>query len=722
MLRRRGAAVAAALASTTVGRRAASGVGAGTVESQWQQWGRLRRRVAQRQLQQQHHHQQARRSFFRSSEGSAGGGGGGGASASELQWRASRLGTNPEAHNGFMKELLRSDVAGAITAYEKGLVQQTPETLAAYLQALVAEGRLNGSRLAEVLHKGQMVEEVARRNASGAAGVAGGSELGNILGGFAASGARGAAGSASQAKGAAGGLFGGGAMGAAAGQLGSAEAPLYFTQAEPSLRSYVFRTMRFVLGGFLLYSALGAFVGLDEKGGAGGIATRLAGGKSDAVTPVTDINTRFKDCMGVEEAKGELEEVVHYLKDPEHFTKLGGKLPKGILLVGPPGTGKTLLARAVAGEAGVPFFYTSGSEFEEMFVGVGARRVRELFTAAKKNSPCIVFIDEIDAIGSSRNPKDQQYMRMTLNQMLVELDGFKKNEGIIVLAATNVPEALDKALVRPGRFDTQVVVPNPDVEGRRKILAVHAKKVIIGKNVDMQIIARGTPGFSGAELANLINVAALKAAMDGAKAVSMAHLEYAKDKILMGAERKSAVISEENRRLTAYHEGGHALVALNTDGAMPVHKATIVPRGQALGMVTQLPDKDQTSVSRRQMLARLDVCMGGRVAEEIIFGEKDVTSGASSDLKQATDLATAMVTRYGFSDKVGLASADRSSLSGEMRKLVDEEVKRMLNEAYERARGVLMKHEKELHKLANELLEKETLDAKQLKELVGSKA
>ena len=600
-------------------------------------------------------------------------------------------------------------------------MQQTTETLSTYLRALVSEGRLSGSRLAEVLHKGQMVEEVARQSGGVAAAQ-----------GFAASAMRGAAASGRVGGGAGGGgsllggsplgaLFGtagGTGAGAAAAQLGSAEAPLYFTQAEPSWRSYVFRTMRFLLGGFLLYSAMGAFIGLDQ-GGGGGIARTLTG-KSEAVTPVKNIATRFADCMGVEEAKQELQEVVRYLKDPQAFTKLGGKLPKGILLVGPPGTGKTLLARAVAGEAGVPFFYTSGSEFEEMFVGVGARRVRDLFAAAKKSSPCIVFIDEIDAIGSKRNPKDQQYMRMTLNQLLVELDGFKQNAGVIVLAATNLKQTLDKALVRPGRFDTEVVVPNPDVEGRKQILGVHSKKVIIGDDVDLEIIARGTPGFSGAELANLVNVAALKASMDNAAAVGMSQLEYAKDKILMGAERKSAVISEESRRLTAYHEGGHALVAMNTDGAMPVHKATIVPRGQALGMVTQLPDKDQTSISRRQMLARLDVCMGGRVAEELIFGKKDVTSGASSDLQQATDLATAMVTRYGFSEKVGLASADRSSLSGEMKRVVDEEVKTMLNEAYERARDVLKTHEKDLHCLAKELLEKETLTAQQIRELCSA--
>jgi ATP-dependent metalloprotease len=428
----------------------------------------------------------------------------------------------------------------------------------------------------------------------------------------------------------------------------------------------------------------------------------------------------FDDVKGCDEAKAELQEIVEYLKNPDLFTKLGGKLPKGVLLSGPPGTGKTLLARAVAGEAGVPFFYRAGSEFEEMFVGVGSKRVRQLFKAAKAKMPCIIFIDEIDAVGTSRKAFETQ-SRKTLNQLLTEMDGFEQNEGIIVIAATNIPEQLDPALTRPGRFDRLVHVPNPDIGGRREILRHYLLNKPVADDVDVESIARGTSGFSGAELFNLVNMAAVQAAVSGETAISLERLEWAKDRIIMGVERKSAVLTEESKKLTAYHEAGHAVVALRTPGAMPVHKATIVPRGNALGMVTQLPDKDETSITRKQLLARLDVCMGGRVAEELIFGKDEVTTGALSDLQQATRLATYMVGEVGLSALVGPVHVDSMSKGGRRatEALVDKEVVQLLRDSHARVTKLLTRHTGDLHALSAEMLAKETLTGPEIVRLLG---
>ncbi|ORZ18660.1 peptidase family M41-domain-containing protein [Absidia repens] len=433
---------------------------------------------------------------------------------------------------------------------------------------------------------------------------------------------------------------------------------------------------------------------------------------------------KFEDVQGCDEAKDELEEIVQFLKNPHRYTELGGKLPKGVLLTGPPGTGKTLLARAVAGEAGVPFFFMSGSEFDEMYVGVGAKRIRELFAAARAKSPSIVFIDEIDAIGSKRNPKDQSYMKQTLNQLLVDLDGFSQTEGVIFIAATNFPELLDKALVRPGRFDRTVNVPLPDVRGRIQILNQHMKTISMAPNVDVGVIARGTPGFSGAELANLVNQAAIQASREGAKEVGMDHLEFAKDKSIMGAERKSAVITDESKRLTAYHEGGHALLAYYTPGAMPLHKATIMPRGRALGMTIQLPEIDKDSYTKKEYIAQIDVCMGGRVAEVMIFGSDNVTSGAHSDIVKATDIARQMVRNLGMDEKVGCVNysdEDMLQLSMETKLLIESAIKALVMDAEKRAIEILTTHEEELHRLAKALVEYETLTQEEIINVIKNK-
>ncbi|MEM8750984.1 MAG: ATP-dependent zinc metalloprotease FtsH [Pseudomonadota bacterium] len=446
----------------------------------------------------------------------------------------------------------------------------------------------------------------------------------------------------------------------------------------------------------------------------------------------------FEDVAGVDEAKEDLIEIVDFLRDPQKFQRLGGKMPHGVLLVGPPGTGKTLTARAVAGEANVPFFTISGSDFVEMFVGVGASRVRDMFEQAKKNAPCIIFIDEIDAVGRHRGAglgggNDER--EQTLNQLLVEMDGFETNEGIILIAATNRPDVLDPALLRPGRFDRQVVVSNPDIMGREAILKVHVKNVPLAPNVDLKVVARGTPGFSGADLMNLVNEAALLAARREKRLVTAQEFDDAKDKVMMGAERRTMVMSEEEKRNTAYHEAGHALVAISVPSSHPVHKATIIPRGRALGMVMQLPERDQISMSYEEMTSRLAVMMAGRVAEELTFGKKNVTSGAQSDIEQATRLARAMVTQWGYSDKLGKVAygenqqevflghsvAQSKNVSEETAQIIDAEVRRLVDEGFNEAKKILTKRKKDLEALAQGLLEYETLTGSEIDDLMNGK-
>ncbi|XP_041924198.1 ATP-dependent zinc metalloprotease YME1L1-like isoform X1 [Alosa sapidissima] len=451
---------------------------------------------------------------------------------------------------------------------------------------------------------------------------------------------------------------------------------------------------------------------------------RTTSGLDSAVDPVQVKNVTFEHVKGVEEAKNELQEVVEFLRNPQKFTVLGGKLPKGILLVGPPGTGKTLLARAVAGEADVPFYYASGSEFDEMFVGVGASRIRNLFKEAKANAPCVIFIDELDSVGGKRIESPMHpYSRQTINQLLAEMDGFKPNEGVIVIGATNFAEALDNALIRPGRFDMQVTVPRPDVKGRTEILNWYLKKIKMDEGINAEIIARGTVGFSGAELENLVNQAALKAAVDGKDMVTMKDLEFAKDKILMGPERRSVDIDAKNKTITAYHESGHAIVAYYTKDAMPINKATIMPRGPTLGHVSMLPENDRWSETRAQLLAQMDVSMGGRVAEELIFGDENITTGASSDFDGATRIAKMMVTRFGMSNKLGVMTyADLTKQSPETQAAIEQEVRVLLQDSYERAKNLLKKYSKEHEKLADALLTYETLDGKEIKMLLEGKA
>ncbi|MDW3203913.1 MAG: ATP-dependent zinc metalloprotease FtsH [Alphaproteobacteria bacterium] len=487
----------------------------------------------------------------------------------------------------------------------------------------------------------------------------------------------------------------------------------------------------------LILIAFWFFIFRQMQGGGG---KAMGFGKSKAKL-LTEKHGRvlFEDVAGIDEAKQELQEVVEFLRDPQKFQRLGGKIPKGVLLVGPPGTGKTLTARAVAGEANVPFFTISGSDFVEMFVGVGASRVRDMFEQGKKNAPCIIFIDEIDAVGRHRGAglgggNDER--EQTLNQLLVEMDGFEANEGVILIAATNRPDVLDPALLRPGRFDRQVVVPNPDILGREKILKVHMRKVPTAPDVDAKVIARGTPGFSGADLANLVNEAALLAARRNRKVVSMRELEDAKDKVLMGSERRSMVMSEEEKKLTAYHEAGHALVGIHVAGNDPLHKVTIIPRGRALGVTMNLPERDRLGYKKMEMNAKLAMMYGGRAAEDIIFGPENVTTGASNDLQQATNLARAMVTEYGMSDKLGRlrynsnqdevflghSVAREQNISEKTAEIIDSEIRRICEEAETLCYQVLRDHEDELHTLANALLEYETLSGDEVRRLLNGES
>src|SRR5471032_27778 len=484
--------------------------------------------------------------------------------------------------------------------------------------------------------------------------------------------------------------------------------------------------MTLLVNGLPLIAFLGVWIFLSRQmQGAGGKAMGFGKSKAKLLNEAHGRVT-FEDVAGVDEAKEDLQEIVEFLRDPQKFQRLGGRIPRGVLLVGPPGTGKTLTARAVAGEANVPFFTISGSDFVEMFVGVGASRVRDMFEQAKKNAPCIIFIDEIDAVGRHRGAglgggNDER--EQTLNQLLVEMDGFEANESVILIAATNRPDVLDPALLRPGRFDRHVVVPNPDLAGREKILRVHLRKVPLAPDVDPRVIARGTPGFSGADLANLVNEGALLAARRGKRVVMMSELEDAKDKVMMGAERRSMAMSDEEKKLTAFHEAGHAIVAISVEGSDPIHKATIIPRGRALGMVMRLPERDALSLTRQKMLADLAVAFGGRLAEELVFGHDKVTTGAQSDIEQATRMARAMVTRFGMSDSLGpIAYAENQdevflghsvsrtqNISEATAQKIDSEIHRIIDECYVRAKTILTERLADLNVLARGLLEYETL-------------
>ncbi|XBA49604.1 hypothetical protein SBP28_004155 [Candidozyma auris] len=583
---------------------------------------------------------------------------------------------NAELQREFYRHLLDNNYPQVVVQrYESPGIGSNPECTQLYIQAL------------QQLGETAKAESVAASLASGSSAGASGAGMG-----------AGAAGN----------------MGFASG-FGSRNEPVHVVVSESNF-TILSKWLKWLIPiALLTYGASNAFNFLVENG-----TLFRSSEVTDKSVDVSRSNVRFKDVCGCDEARAELEEIVEFLRDPSKFTALGGKLPKGVLLTGPPGTGKTLLARATAGEAEVPFFFMSGSEFDELYVGVGAKRIRELFNQAREKAPAIVFIDELDAIGGKRNPKDQAYAKQTLNQLLVELDGFSQSEGIIIIGATNFPQSLDKALTRPGRFDKEVVVELPDVRGRVDILKHHMENVETADDVDPSIIARGTPGFSGAELMNLVNQAAVHASQLSALAVDMSHFEWAKDKILMGAAKKKMVITEESRRNTAYHEAGHAIMAMFSPAATPLYKATILPRGRALGVTFQLPEMDKTDMTKKECFSRLDVCMGGKIAEEMIHGPDNVTSGCSSDLANATSMARAMVTSYGMSDKIGPVrlSDDWESWSPKLRDMADNEVRSFLIESEERTRKLLKEKSVELRRLAEGLLEYETLTREEMEKVV----
>lgn len=496
--------------------------------------------------------------------------------------------------------------------------------------------------------------------------------------------------------------------------------PLKVTIADSHRRSF-WRLLRSGITVLIMVAGISVFAE-----GLAGNAQKGFGMASKKIQPVEDVNTSFADVKGCDEVKDELQEIVYYLKDPERFTRLGAKLPKGVMMSGPPGTGKTLLARAIAGEAGVPFMQASGSEFEEMFVGVGARRIRDLFGEARKHAPCIVFIDEIDAVGSKRSNRENTNVRGTLNQLLVELDGFEQNNGVVVICATNFPETLDKALTRPGRLDKQVVVPIPDLKGRMAILKMYAAKLVLAENVNLETLAKRTAGMTGADLFNILNIAAVRCSAENLDSVGMKYLEEAFDRVVVGLERTNPM-SEHEKKLTAYHEGGHTLVSLGNGGNDPIHKATIMPRGQALGITWSIPDREKYSERLFELQARLDVLMGGKAAEELIFGPKNVTAGCTSDLRQATSLARRMVMNFGMADD-GLPAPlymdidEYAALSDESKHEIDVKTQTLLTNAYQRAADYLKVHEKELHRLAEALVQYETLSAEEIQMAITGKA